>query len=273
MARRKYPSDHRAYFRLLTDILDDPKLDSLSGDACWAYVRLLAMLQRTASRDGRIEFSRRSFCYAARRRTFAAARLLFDSVAAAGLLRIDYHDAAAPQPRGSGPTAARLWVCNWPKIQGITPLQEKKEEREKREEREPAAPTLDGSAQLTPTPGFALGLRNPAPDRRRRCPEFLSVAQWLQVRTWRDDKHPEFPDLELDAQWVRCSQHYRGEGKPKLDWVLTFYNWLTGPYYKPLTDECKAKAPLRPSAFEQDDAKRTRENRAWLDRLHGKANA
>ena len=271
LARRKYPSDHRAYFRLLTDILDDPKLDALSGDACWAYVRLLAMLQRTTSRDGRIKFSRRSFCYAARRRTFAAARLLFDSVAAAGLVRIDYQPAAAPQPRGSGPVAAWLEVPNWPKIQGITPLQEKRDKKEKRDKREQPDPALDGPAQ--PQPGLVSGLQKPPVKRRKQCPENLTAEQWLQVHAWRDEGHPAFPDAELEAQWVRCSQYYRGEGKPKLDWVLTFYNWLTGSNYKPLTDECKAKAPLVPSAFEQDDAKRSRENLEWLGRLGGDPSA
>ena len=42
----------------MEDILDDPRLNSLSGDEFRAYFRLLAMLNRTKSRDGEITLDR-----------------------------------------------------------------------------------------------------------------------------------------------------------------------------------------------------------------------
>lgn len=64
MARRKgeeYPSDHRRWFRVMEDILDDPKLDDeLPADVFRFYFRLLAMLNRTKAKDGVVTLTRRA---------------------------------------------------------------------------------------------------------------------------------------------------------------------------------------------------------------------
>jgi hypothetical protein len=73
------------------------------------------------------------------------------------------------------------------------------------------------------------------PKRKTRCPENLTAKQWGQVHTWRDKKHPEFSNRELKAQWERHANHHINKGEPGLDWVRSFYNWLTGDFYKPLT--------------------------------------
>ena len=52
MTRRRYPSDHRPYFRVLDDILDDPALAKASEAEFSTFFRILAMLNRTQSRDG-----------------------------------------------------------------------------------------------------------------------------------------------------------------------------------------------------------------------------
>ena len=54
--RRRFPSDHRSWFRVTEDILDEHKLNG----ADWilgAYMRVLAMLNRTGSRDGILRVS------------------------------------------------------------------------------------------------------------------------------------------------------------------------------------------------------------------------
>ena len=57
MARRKgeiFPSDHRRYFRVMEDVLDNTKLACASADVFRFYIRLLAMLNRTKSHSGEI---------------------------------------------------------------------------------------------------------------------------------------------------------------------------------------------------------------------------
>ena len=61
MARRKgetFPSDGRRWFKVFEDILDDPKLVDCSADVFRFYFRLLAMLNRTKNKNGRITLGR-----------------------------------------------------------------------------------------------------------------------------------------------------------------------------------------------------------------------
>ena len=55
--RRKYPSDHRPYFRVLDDILDDSDLNELCLTHQAILFRLWAMLNRGDHREGRIQLS------------------------------------------------------------------------------------------------------------------------------------------------------------------------------------------------------------------------
>ena len=74
MARKRYPSDHRRYFRVMEDILDDPKLDDETpADVFRAYIRMLAMLNRTKSRDGVLTLSRRAASMVTGRERYGAA--------------------------------------------------------------------------------------------------------------------------------------------------------------------------------------------------------
>ena len=65
MTRRKFPDDERDWFRCLTDILYDEKLNGdCPPEVAWFYVRLLALLKQTGSKDGSISLDRRAlgFC-------------------------------------------------------------------------------------------------------------------------------------------------------------------------------------------------------------------
>ena len=83
-------------------------------------------------------------------------------------------------------------------------------------------------------PPAAKSPRSQEPRKRRTlCPELLTVEQWTQIHAWRDSGHRPFDDDELSAQWTRHYQHHAGKGNLAINWVLSFYNWLTGPYYQP----------------------------------------
>lgn len=111
MGRPTYPSDHRRYFHVLEDILDSPKLrDEVSADVFRFYIRLLAMLNRTKSRDGSINLGRRALNLCAgreqRRHSLAIAR----GGAVAGLYTLSVDG-----------EQALIRVPNWAKHQGYTP--------------------------------------------------------------------------------------------------------------------------------------------------------
>lgn len=75
------------------------------------------------------------------------------------------------------------------------------------------------------------------------CPERLEPEERDEVRAWRDTEYPEkFSDAELNAQWVRFYRWNAGKKIRNAEWVLTFYNWLTGPKYEPLTNRCAGAA-------------------------------
>lgn len=116
MARQRFPSDHRGWFRCLEDILDDPKLNGDCPADCFRfYIRLLAMLQRVGSRDGSIALDRHALGGLAGREQHRCAL----RVARVGAARKLYALCV------EGPRTL-ITVSNWAKIQGFapTPLRE-----------------------------------------------------------------------------------------------------------------------------------------------------
>ena len=85
------------------------------------------------------------------------------------------------------------------------------------------------------------------PKRGTQCPEELTAEQWVEIHTWRDEKHPEFSNRELNAQWDAHADHHIGKGNTRRNWVRSFRSWMTGDYYQPKT----------PSLTSQESAHRT----------------
>jgi len=116
LGRKQYPSDKRRWFRVMEDILDDPKLGRLDLADLGLYVKLLAVLNRQKSRDGKATLDRFAACAVARRERFAYARPAFDRLAAGGLLRVSYGDGTIT-----------YHVLKWSELQGFTPLELRQE--------------------------------------------------------------------------------------------------------------------------------------------------
>ncbi|HUT86593.1 MAG TPA: hypothetical protein VMX15_00715, partial [Candidatus Heimdallarchaeota archaeon] len=135
MPRPKYPSDHRRWFRVAEDILDDPKLNALSLADQALYMKLLAVLNRQKSRDGWGHLDTFAACALARRERWAYALPAFDRLAAHGLLRVRYRDGGLS-----------YLVPKWPEHQGFAPVELR------RDSVQTPSPTPTPKTTPTPTP-------------------------------------------------------------------------------------------------------------------------
>lgn len=102
------PSEHRRYFRVMEDILDDPKLAAVSADGFRAYFQILAMLNRTKSRDGKLTLNKFSMMAATSKGRADSARKLLQHLADIGLMSVEH--------RGD---VALLSVPKWSENQGF----------------------------------------------------------------------------------------------------------------------------------------------------------
>lgn len=211
MARQKYPSDHRRWFRVAEDILDDPRLNG--EEWVWgAYFRILAMLNRTKSRDGTLRVSPRTLgvMMGRSRGDIAAKRLA--SLAHLGLI------AAARY--------ADFWlilVGKWPEHQGFTPT-----------ELRPGSvqtPSPTPKTTPTPTPTTEREPRPPAaPVSRRKqlgetlAPANLPEAEMVKLVDW--GARNNFTTAQCLAAWEIVHDWSHGGGNTKADWLATTRNGM-----------------------------------------------
>ncbi len=168
----QYPSDHRRWFRVTEDILDDPKLDDeLPADVFRAFIRILATLNRTKSRDGRLALSRRVASLVAGRERFGAALARLRLGADAGLYTLQCED---------GKTV--IEVSKWPKHQGFAPTDPQPEPAE--------TPAPTPTPKTTPTTKRECGSQSAPSDGLRRGSNSKSaranervLAAWPAIRS------------------------------------------------------------------------------------------
>lgn len=158
MSRKRYPSDHRRWFRVNEDILDDEKLAAVSADVFRFYFRLLAMLNRTKSRDGKIALDRWALNAAAMRDRHGAALALARCGAGAGLFRLRYEG-----------STAFIEVYKWPVIQELAPAELRRDSSR--------TPSPKTTPKTTPTP---IKKESAPPALELVEPEVIS-AEWGEV--------------------------------------------------------------------------------------------
>lgn len=188
----------RLWFKLTTDILDDPKLDRLSGNDFRTYIRLLALLKREGSEDGSIRLGDRALRYVAVKQQTRYAKLSVSRLEAVGLL-------STTQLADGLLTASRKWA----ELQGRG-----------------VQSRVDKSRVDKITQKREQSSRSNPQKRKTECPEKLTAEQWSQVHAWRDRKHPELTNAELERQWEDHADWYIGNGTPRKVWVRSFYSWL-----------------------------------------------
>ncbi len=109
MSRQSYPSDHRRWFRVAEDILDDPKLAECPDSACWLFIQILALLNRSKSRDGVLTVPAR-YLNSATNRNRHGTDMLLSRLQVGGILEYE---------RQGKSTIIR--VHKWAKHQGFSP--------------------------------------------------------------------------------------------------------------------------------------------------------
>jgi hypothetical protein len=127
------------------DILDDPKIEQLTGDEFRMFVNILAALARSGSRDGTIELGPRALCRLACKHQTRHAEPIARRLADVGLTT----------SRRDGDVTLTT-VPNWAKLQGFDCTNRVEKRREEKIEREPAAtpppdPDLISQSDITPT--------------------------------------------------------------------------------------------------------------------------
>lgn len=170
MARRRYPSDQRPYFRVLDDILDCPKLASLEPADAWAFLRLLASFNRARVRGTDLELSLPSVRGALGKRRDRTAFELLDRLQGAGLIT---WSSTTRQPLGNRGVTTRIRIAKWPKIQGFAPSLRGEESHSSSGSSERSTVRRAPTAALPPD-----GARAPS---RNRSPEALAEQRALDA--------------------------------------------------------------------------------------------
>jgi hypothetical protein len=203
VARRKFPSDHRPWFRVLTDVLDDPKLNSLEQKDQIVFIRLLATLQRMGSRDGIIVASDRVLKSIADRDGARAALASLRRQAEAGLASVSHQ-----------PGATLITVHKWAKLQGFAPTPVVPRVEKSREE-ESTTPTPSPATPETPS--------KPKAPKRKRIPATPWPAEGLTLDQKRElAASPSLKDLTPSQLRHACDavrSWAEGGGHERVDWV------------------------------------------------------
>lgn len=206
MPRRKFPSDGKSWWRCLDDILRDPALNGdCPASVAWAYIRLLAWLSESGSRDGKITLDRRALCFIMGRAQHRHAESIARALAVRSLCTLSV--------RG---VHSVITVPKWPIIQGFAT-----------EVRNPKAEESKGKKRRgKPNPAKRRNPKKKPPTPETPCPEDLTSEQWAEVRSWRDRKHPEIDDPMLLSEWEKHSAYWRTKEERRPNWVASFEKWL-----------------------------------------------
>jgi hypothetical protein len=115
---QRFPSDRRAWFRVIDDLLDDPRFDA----ADWvlsSYIRILAVLNRSRSRDGSVRLSQAGLAKVLGKKKRDAQRKRLGYLVEIGLISAAYCA-----------DFTLILVPKWPRIQGFRKQKHRDEEEE-----------------------------------------------------------------------------------------------------------------------------------------------
>lgn len=208
MAREKgavYPSDHRRWFRIYEDIIDDPKLNSLSPVEFRAYFRLLAMLNRTKCRDGEITFDRYALMACTMRAQLRHSERTMSALEAHGLCAISKDGASYV-----------ITVPKWAELQNLAPTYP----------RHPPAktPATTPTPKTTPTTKKRVCTRTPKKPATT-CPEKLPDSHGANAADWAAARGTGIAELEFRWQRVRrWSDQNPTKRRTALGWYRTLQN-------------------------------------------------
>lgn len=241
MARERYPSDHRRWFRVAEDVLDDPRLNAVSLEDQALYFRLLATLNRQKSRDGWGHLDTFAACALARRERWAYALPAFDRLAAGGLVTLRYRDGGVS-----------YLIAKWPEHQGFTPS----------ELRRNSGATPAPKTTPTPTPNEEkTHASHEAPAGAAHPPPANDPARWVSILGAEPGSAEEkraFVERELPLAVAEAEQHHPRDRKAqrgKIKSVLIrHYRWQRD-HPVPMA----ARARDRPQTFHEISVENSKE--------------
>lgn len=211
MARRRYPSDHRRWFRVMEDVLDDPKLNG--EEWVWgAYLRTLAMLNRTKSRDGSLRVSDRQLGALMGRSRGDVAAKRARSLAHLGLISLAKY--------------ADYWlilVSKWPEHQGFAPAELRRDSVETPPPTPTPTPTPRKKNPPTPRPGGTAAKKSTRA-ARSRAPDDLGEAEAARLAALCAKRFPWLKPDAIYAYRVETLTWWQADGGLKADWVMTIVN-------------------------------------------------
>ncbi len=146
MPRRKFPSDHRPWFRVLDDILTDPKLNELDLADQMVFIRILALLNHRDSTDGILHVTDHAGYLITRRKSRGYWLKPLRKLDGTGLLCGKFDQ----EP-------VEIIVPKWARIQGFAPadsvsIPSLREEESRVDKNPPISPPLRASRESTPKP-------------------------------------------------------------------------------------------------------------------------
>ncbi len=252
LKRRRYPSDERPYFRVLDAILDDPVLNSAPLDQQMVFIKALAMLNRTRSRDGELTLDARGLKALTRRGKVDDAEKMIRRVAAsfesaASQLGVDSPLTWTLLSADSESTPRRVGVYyliripKWPQIQGFAPplRGEERREEESREEEPP-----EGGEGVEGTPQSKKPKPEPSKDAIRLADLWADLRQ-----AERGTKRPT--DMTTWRHGIR--KLLDNDGKPAAE-VERVIRWLYGENLKrEYQFQCHSPANIRRDDCEKYD--------------------
>jgi hypothetical protein len=204
--RQRFPSDGRPWFRVVVDLLDDPRFDR-SNDRLASYIRLLAMLKRNRSKDGMIELSETALCMAMGVRRIDSAKLRLRYLVDTSLVRASYLQGTI-----------LIWVRKWPKVQGTAPKRPRDRDKIREDKKEIANAPHSGPKGPKRNPAINLLKKEPGSPEEK--------AAWLErelplLEALAEREYPTQPrkrSAEIKSRVIRhYRQHLKGRGTPSSD--------------------------------------------------------
>lgn len=261
MPRRKFPSDHRPWFRVLEEILDDPVLTSVSLEKQMVFIRVLAMLHRAQSRDGVLTLSGAGIKALTKRSREPDAAKILTQLDASFKLASRGLRASSPLALSYVGASYVLTAPNWAILQGFAPAKLRPIEKSRVEESRstPIAPSetianpedFSLSADEPPAPATKEKRKKP---KRPFPPDGLSAEQKLELMNRPEIKARGYSKREFRLAEAKVRTWAEGEGATKVSWPAAIANaMLDGWALRESTDSSARN--LRPRESEADAAR------------------
>jgi len=225
--RQRYPSDHRRWFRVMEDILDDPKITVLGAADRWCWVAVLALLNRgnPRTRNGTLQVTlhmlQPTFC----KSTNSAVKRILDRLENAGLLEWEIEDGIA-----------EIRVSRWPESQAL----------QRDSEAEPGSSLVYFCSAVDRIKvGTSTNLESRLAALRTSIPDIELLGTVQGTRTLEKRLHRKFLEYHIKGEWFTDCNEIR-------TWISKNCGQLPGQLPTPSTTPTPTPTPNTLSSRESE---------------------